>query len=152
MTISKETGQAVAAEINEAVRAILAKHGLEAGKTVTGHGEWFEYKVTAVAVTLGDNGVNLSSKEATYYSKFGYTAYAGDDDFTGVELTAPLGTRFNAGRPLQDYAFAGIDAKKRKFPIMAIDLQTGKMVGFPDSVVSRINLAHSQAVIAQGGK
>ena len=140
MSISKETGQAVAAEIDKAVRDILAKHGLEAGRTTTGHGEWFEYKVTAVAVTLGDNGVNLSSKEATYYSKFGYTAYAGDNDFTGVELTAPLGTRFQG-----DYAFAGIDAKKRKFPIIAIDLKTGKMVGFPDSVVARINLAHAQA-------
>jgi hypothetical protein len=84
--------------------------------------------------------VNLSSKEATYYSKFGYTAYAGDNDFTGVELTAPLGTRFHG-----DYAFAGIDAKKRKFPIIAIDLKTGKMVGFPDSMVSHINLAHAQA-------
>lgn len=140
MSISKQTGQAVAAEIDKAVRDILAKHGLEVGKTTMGYGEWFEFKITAVAVTLGDNGVNLSSKEATYYTKFGYTAYMGEDDFTGVELTAPLGTRFQG-----DYIFAGIDSKKRKNTIVAIDTKTGKTVLFPDAIVPRINLAHAQA-------
>lgn len=144
MNISKETANAVATELDAAVRAILTKHGLEAGKTTIGCGEWFDYKIVATAVTRGDNGVNLSSREATYYTKFGYTAYAGDDDFTGVELEAPLGMRFSAGRPLQDYAFAGVDSKKRKNPIVAIDLTTGKTVYFADSIVARLNLAATQ--------
>lgn len=144
MNINKETANAVATEIDAAVRDILAKHGLQAGKTTIGCGEWFDYKIVATALTLGENGVNLTSKEATYYTKFGYTAYAGEDDFTGIELTAPLGTRFSGGQPLKDYAFAGVDTKKRKNPIMALDLSTGKTVYFADAIVKRVNLAAEQ--------
>ncbi len=139
MNISKETGQAVAKEMDAAMRDILAKHGLQVGKVSTGHGEWFEFKVTAVAVSLGDNGVNLSSKEATYYSKFGYTAY--DEDFTATQLTAPLGTLFYNG----NYAFAGIDSKKKKNTIVAIRIADGKTVLFPDGVVALINDSAKQA-------
>jgi len=142
MNISKETGQAVAKEMDAAMRDILAKHGLEVGKVSTGHGEWFEFKVTAVAISLGDNGVNLSSKEATYYSKFGYTAYlGGDNDFTGTQLTAPLGTLFYDG----NYAFAGIDSKKKKNTIVAIRIADGKTVLFPESVIPTINHSAEQA-------
>lgn len=137
MNINKETANAVATEIDAAVRAILTKHGLEPGKTTIGCGEWFDYKIVATALTLGENGVNMTSKEATYYSKFGYTAYAGEDDFTGIELTAPLGTKFT--HLVSEYAFAGVDSKKRKNPIMALDLKTGKTVYFSDKIVARIN-------------
>lgn len=138
MDISKETAQTLSKEMDAAIRDILTKHGLEVGKVSMGYGEWFEFKVTAVAVSLGLNGVNLSSKEASYFTKFGYTAY--DDNFNATQLTAPLGTRFQG-----DYAFAGIDSKKRKNPIVALDLKTNKIVYFPEAVVARINLAHEQA-------
>jgi hypothetical protein len=142
MTVSKETAQAVASEIDKAVRDILAKHGLESGKTSMGYGEWFDFKITATAVELGLNGVNLASKEATYYTKFGYTAYLGGDivSDTGTPLTAVLGTRFQG-----DYFFAGIDAKKRKNPIVAIDRKTGKTVFFAENIIPRLNLASEQA-------
>ena len=140
MSVDKNTAQAVASEIDKAVREILAKHGLEAGKTSMGYGEWFDFKITATAVELGLNGVNLSSKEATYYKKFGYTHFQSAADFVGVQLTAVLGTRFQG-----DYFFAGIDSKKRKNPIVAIDRKTGKTVFFPEAVVPRLNLASEQA-------
>jgi hypothetical protein len=141
MSVSKETALSVTTEIDKAVRDILAKHGLEAGKTTHGYGEWFEFKITASSVELGLNGVNLATKEATYYTKFGYTAYlGGDSDFTGTPLKAVLGTRFQG-----DYFFAGIDAKKRKNPVVAIDRKTGKTVFFPETIIPRINLASEQA-------
>ena len=141
MSVSKETAQAVASELDKAVRDILAKHGLQAGKTSMGYGEWFDFKITATSLELGLNGVNLATREATYYKKFGYTAYlGGDNDFTGTELTAVLGTRFQG-----DYFFAGIDSKKRKNPVMAIDRKTGKTVFFPETIIPRINLASEQA-------
>jgi hypothetical protein len=138
--VSKETAQAVAKEMDAAIRAILSKHGLEVGKTSMGYGEWFDFKVTAVAVSLGDNGVNLASKEATYFSKFGYTAY--DDNFNATELIAPLGTKFT--HLLKDYAFAGVDAKKRKTPIVALDIKAGKVVYFAEAIIARINDAANE--------
>jgi len=141
MTISKETASAVHKEIDEAVKAILAKHNLQVEKVSTGYGEWFDYKVTATPVQLGLNGVNLSSRDAMYYTKFGFTAYlGGDDDFVGTELTAVLGTRFRGC-----YYFAGIDAKKRKNPIVAIDSKTGKTVYFQESIIPNLNLSSEQA-------
>jgi len=141
MSVDKALANIVGTEIDKAVREILAKHGLEAGRTSIGCGEWFDYKIVATAVELGLNGVNLATKEAKYYTKFGFTAYlGGDDDFVGTELTAVLGTRFNG-----DYAFAGIDAKKRKNPIVALDIKTGKTVYFQESIIPRLNLASEQA-------
>lgn len=140
MSISKEVANVVSAEIDKAVREILANHGLLAGKTTIGCGEWFDYKIVATAIDLGPNGVNLASREANYYKKFGYTAYAGEDDFTGVELTAPLGTAFtsSSGKVM---AFSGVDAKKRKTPIMAIEISTGKTFLFADAAIATINKA-----------
>ena len=141
MSISKETASAVHKEIDEAVKAILAKHNLQVEKVSTGYGEWFDYKVTATPIALGLNGVNLSSRDATYFTKFGFTAYlGGDDDFTGTQLTAVLGTRFHG-----DYYFAGVDAKKRKNPIVALDSKTGRIVYFQESIIPNINLASEQA-------
>jgi hypothetical protein len=138
-SIDKATAQAVATEIQEAILAILAKHNLQESKTVWKYGEWFEMKVEAIAVERGLNGVNLASKEAMYYTKFGWTAY--DDNYNASELTAPLGTIF----PMkgQNYAFAGIDPKKRKFPIYARRISDGVMVGITENMIPTINL-HAQ--------
>lgn len=142
-TVDKAVAQAIATEAKEALSAILAKHGMEASGFKWSYGDWMEVKLTAVPVQKGENGVNLSSKEAQYYTKFGWEVYSADFSEC-IALTAPLGTRFNAGRPLQDYAFAGVDSKKRKNPIVAIDLTTGKTVYFAETVVTRINLAAEQ--------
>lgn len=143
MSVSKETANAVAKELQTVITEVLAKHGLSAPKVSIGYGEWFDLKVVASALTLGPNGVNLTSKEATYYTKFGYTHYEGDADFEGKELKAPLGMLFG---PDKKYAFAGIDSKKRKNPIVALDTTTGKIVFFDSNIVTRLNLE----VIKQG--
>jgi hypothetical protein len=136
MSVSKETANAVAKELQTVITEVLAKHGLSAPKVSIGYGEWFDMKIVSSALTLGPNGVNLTSKEATYYTKFGHTYYKSEGDFEGTELKAPLGMLFG---PDMKYAFAGIDSKKRKNPIVALDTTTGKIVFFEESIVTRLN-------------
>lgn len=138
--VSKEKAAAVSAEIKEAVEKILAKHELQIGQIRSGHGEWFEFKVTAEAIQQGPNGVNLASKEATYYTKFGFTAY--DDDYKATELVAPLGTIFKNGT--KEYVFSGVNPQKRKFPIQARRTSDGEMVGLPEAIIPVINMAVAQ--------
>lgn len=132
--VSKAQAEKISQEIKQAVEAILAANGLSAPKIASKYGEWYEIKITASAVELGENGVNLASPEATYFTKFGWTSFSGSSP---VELTAPLGTKFSNGQG--EYAFAGIDPKKRKNPIVALRLSDGARVFFPDTAVPFLN-------------
>lgn len=141
--VSKEQGQKLAQEIKQAVEEILKREGLSLETTNLGYGEWFEFKVKAVSVELGLNGVNLASPEAIYYTKFGFTSYLpgaiGDSE---RKLIAPLGTQIQVNG--QTLTFAGIASKKRKFPI-AMRNEAGEMVGLTEHAVALLNNA-SQAV------
>ena len=139
MEVTKQQAVSITAEIQEAVNAILTKHGLSGPKVKTAYGDYYKFSLEAFAKNEGDNGVNLSSKEATYFLKFGYTAY--DANYNTTELVAPLGTKFSGGTPAKEYVFAGIASTRKKYPITAIDVATGATVFFPDSVVGRINKA-----------
>lgn len=139
--ISKQTAQAVTEEIQQALQVIFAKHNLEVGKISTGHGDWYEFKVQATAISLGLNGVNMASRYAVYYTKFGWTAYG--ENFEATELTAPLGTKFSYNN--RDVIFAGVDSAKKKFPIVVQDAQTGEVRLLPELAIPRINLAAKEA-------
>lgn len=136
-TIDKTKATQVAQEMKEAINAILAKHGLQVSATKMGYGEWYEYKVTAVAIAEGPNGVNLATKEAQYYEKFGWQVYGQAPNFEVTELKAPLGTGFTHGG--KKYAFAGVAPQRKKYPIVAINLATKEQVFFPEAVVPIIN-------------
>jgi hypothetical protein len=91
--VDKATAQSISAEIVEAARKILAKHGLEAKAPRTGYGSCFSFKIEAEAVKRGRNGVNIASKEAQLFaivaSDFGLTT---DDlgaviTYDGKEMT-----------------------------------------------------------------
>lgn len=140
MEVTKQQAISLSAEIKEAVDAILAKHGLSGQKVKTAYGEYYKFSLEAFAKNEGVNGVNLSSKEATYFTKFGYTAYTVDYR-NSTELVAPLGTKFSGGTPAKEYVFAGISPTRRKYPIAAIDVATGATVFFPDTMVAIINRA-----------
>lgn len=144
--VSKEQGQKLAQEIKQAVEEILKREGLSLETTKLGYGEWFEYKIKAVSVELGPNGVNLASPEAIYYTKFGFTAHTYDENATPAwsvqELTAPLGTQIQVKG--QTLSFAGIAPQRRKYPIAMLD-QAGEMVFISEAMVARLNNA-SQAV------
>jgi hypothetical protein len=135
MEVTKEQAVSVTAEIQEAVNAILAKHGLTGPKIKTTYGDFYKFTLEAFVKNEGDNGINLSSKEATYFKKFGYTAY--DAQYNTTELVAPLGTIFkNKG---VEYAFGGIASSRKKYPIVGINTANGTTMLFTDAMVPVIN-------------
>jgi hypothetical protein len=137
MDVSKELAVQVAAEIKKAVEVILASHGMAQPKVKTTYGDYFKFTIESSIENKDASGVNMSSVEAIYYSRFGYTAY--DDDFKATELVAPLGTKFTLASV--EYAFAGINSRKPKFSISAIRLSDGKTIGLTDAAVPFINSA-----------
>ncbi|CAB4157641.1 hypothetical protein UFOVP688_38 [uncultured Caudovirales phage] len=62
--VSKEVAQQVTTELHKDIEKVLAKHGLELSKVLTKYGNIFSIKVEAIAVEVGQNGVNLASVEA----------------------------------------------------------------------------------------
>jgi len=134
--VSKETATQVAQEMKTAMEEILKRHNLDTQQVKWGHGDWFEWKITATAIELGPNGVNLATPEAQYYTKFGFSAYGQAPNFTQTELTAPLGTEIQVQG--QTLYFAGIAPKKRKFPIAVINA-SGEMMFLTEASVATLN-------------
>jgi len=123
MIISKELCNDISTELNTAINAVFAKHGLMRKKFTSGYGDRYSLSVTAEAIALGDNGVNTASSEARAYEMF-YATY---------ELPAGiLGKKFSIKGV--NYAFAGIATSRRKYPIYALNLSTGSYVFFQDTV------------------
>lgn len=122
MSVSKELAIQITKEIDESVKEILAKHNLQLFKQSTKYGDEFSYTIKAVAVTLNETGVNVNSPEAQNWLAVG-TSY-------GFKNPANVlgGTFVNARK---EYKFIGINLRKEKFPLSAIEVATGKQYGFP---------------------
>lgn len=122
MSVSKPLAIEITNEIEASVKAILAKHNLQLLKQSTKYGNEYNYTVKAVAVTLSETGVNLNSPEAQNWLAVG-TSY-------GFKNPADVlgGTFVNARK---EYKFIGINLRKEKFPLSAIEVATGKQYGFP---------------------
>lgn len=143
MTITKAAAQAVANELEVEIKKVLALHGMEVSNFSTKYGAWFEMKLAASPLLRGANGVNLNSPEAEYFTRYGYRAYGVASH--GVELTAPLGTLFESKG--ETYAFAGIAAKRRKFPIVGRNIEDGSIVFFTEALITRLNAAAAPAAV-----
>jgi hypothetical protein len=115
--------QAVTEEITAAVEKILEKHGLTSGKVSTKYGDLYSFSITADVLTAGDNGVNLSSKEARNYELFA-SSYGLPAGLLGKVFSVNGST----------YAFAGIETRRPKYPIYAKNLETGTMSFFQQGV------------------
>lgn len=142
MTISKKQAADIMDELKPLIEDALKRHGLDAPKLSWKYGAWFELKMTASELDEGVNGVNMSSPEAQYYSRFGFSAFI---NHVAVKLEAPLGTKFyNQGN---DYVFLGIAAKRSKYPIAARRVDDDQLVFFPEGIVTKINAAASTAAV-----
>jgi hypothetical protein len=141
MTISKTKAQAMIDELSPVIKEIMARHGMDP-KFAWKYGDWFEMKMTASAVEEGPNGVNLNSPEAQYFSRFGFTSYSLNDT---LRLSAPLGTLFTSKG--KTYAFAGIAAKRSKYPIVGRNVADGSITFFTEFVVREINKAAAPAAV-----
>ncbi len=86
----------------------------------------------AVEEILAANGLSAPTIRSKYGEWYEIKITA-----SAVELTAPLGTKFANSQG--EYAFAGIDPKKKKNPIVARRLSDGAKVFFPEGIVSFLN-------------
>lgn len=123
MNISKELSRQVTDDIRTAVDAILAKHGLVAGKVNTHYGIHYKFSIEAVAEELGENGVNLASKEATAYQQL-HKVYDLPEGLLGKIITVK-------GEPL---VFLGIAASRSKYPY-AFRKANGETTLYTDAIV-----------------
>lgn len=132
--ISKAKAQLIIDELEPILKAAMAKHGLDVPKLKWNYGDYFGLKLEAASVELGDNGVNMASPEAQYFTRFG---------FDGV--TAPLGTTFtNKGSV---YAFIGIAAKRSKYPIAVVNQETGARSFFPEGIIPILNRSATSVAV-----
>jgi hypothetical protein len=133
MTVAKTTALAIMNELEGEINRVLEKHGLDKAKLKCKYGAHFELKIESATLELGENGVNLQSPEAQYYTQFGY-----------MGLHAPLGTKFtNRGAT---FVFIGIAPSRRKYPIAVRNLDEGHNSFFPEGIIRVINAAASVAV------
>lgn len=137
-TIEKNEALEITNEIKAAINDIFKKHGMDAPQCKTTYGDFYRITIQASPLEAGPGGINLKSQEAQYYTRFGYSVYRGAGDT--VTLTAPLGTEFRSDKG-EPYLFAGIAAKRRKFPIVAVHAVTGETILFTDHAIARINAA-----------
>lgn len=141
MTISKKQAEAVINELSPIIKEILERHGLDP-KFAWKYGDWFQLTLKASAVETGPNGVNLGSPEAQYFTRFGYTVYALG---TSTKLDAPLGTLFESRGVT--YAFAGIAAKRSKYPIVGRNIADGSITFFTEALITKLNQAAASAAV-----
>jgi hypothetical protein len=105
MEVTKQQAQSLTKEIQEAVAAILAKHGLADPKVKTTYGDYYKFTLEASPENIGDNGVNMSSKEAVAYTKF-HNAYDLPSGLLGKQIVVKGET----------VTFIGIATTRKKYP------------------------------------
>lgn len=137
-TIEKTIALEITKEIKEAVNEIFKKHGMAEPKAKTVYGDVYRLTLETAPLALDSSGViNLMSAEAQYYYRYGFSEYFGTSELR--KLTAPLGTQFrNRG---ETYAFGGIAAKRKKYPIVGINIDTKETMLFTTSMIPVINAA-----------
>lgn len=141
--IDREEARDIAEDVKAEVTEIFKKYGLSAPKMRTTYGGSIRITLEATKVVIGEGGVNMESEEAQYYTLSGFAAVrAGSVE----KLTAPLGTKFvSSGK---EYIFAGIAARRRKYPIYCLDANTREAILFTDSAISKINAAATESADA----
>lgn len=136
-TITRGVALEVTNEIKAAVDEIFARRGLAAPKLKTTYGDsLYKLAIETTPEVLNESGVNLKSKEADYYTKFGFSDYCNGKSVT---LTAPLGTQFESRG--ETYVFAGIAASRSKYPIVGVNIETNQTTFFTTALIDRINSA-----------
>lgn len=136
-TITRGVALEVTNEIKAAIDEIFARHGFAAPTLKTTYGDsLYKLAIETTPEVLNESGINLKSKEALYYTRFGFTDYHGA---IPTNLTAPLGTRFTSRG--ETYAFAGIAASRSKYPVVGINVDTNQTTFFTSAIIGRINSA-----------
>jgi hypothetical protein len=119
MTVNRAAAIAVTKDIEAAVAAVLAKHGLSAGRVSTRYGE--SYKVSIEATAIG-----APAPEASDWMRYA----------TGFGLPADAlgGTFTSNGRT---FRITGLNLRARRMPVLACEVRSGKAYKFAIESVLR---------------
>jgi hypothetical protein len=139
MTIDKVTAEAIMDDLRDVVAEVFGKYGLAAPKMRGKYGHSLQISFEATRFERGEGGINVQSQEAQYYKTFGFKT------LSGTKLEAPLGTKFSSSG--KEYIFAGIAAKRRKYPIYCLHADTLAPTLFTDHAVTLINSAAKKAEV-----
>jgi hypothetical protein len=129
MTITAAQCKTISVEIDAAVTTILTQHGLVKGKRNARYGDIFKYSVEASPLIVGDNGVNLGSKEAQDFIALGRSL-----GFTDPE--AALGATFTSSGV--EYVFEGYRVNAPKRPILGRRVSDGRSFIFGREALRRL--------------
>lgn len=141
--VSRDLSAKVTAEIAEAARAILQKHGLEMAPTRSKYGAEYQLTLKASPLRLGKNGVNLASMEAQEW-----LANAIIYDMSDKQAEFALGEVIYSSAATGDCILIGYNSRKRKNPIIAQSIKSRKTyylsemsltaVGVPREVIKNL--------------
>ena len=127
--VSKNEAQTLTKEIQEAVAAILVKHGFADPKIRTSYGDYYKFTLEASPDNTDENGVNLSSKEAVAYNQL-HKAYDLPSGLLGKRIKIKGEWLTFAGiastRPKYPYSFIKEDGTKTLFTAAIVPYLTGE--------------------------
>lgn len=129
-TLTKSDVRIIGSEIDAAIDAVLARHGMERKPhRVTYSATGLTYKVECSVVNLSETGVNVSSPEAQ-----GWLIVASMRGFADRDAAkAVLGTTFvSQGRT---FTFLGYKTRSPKRPVVARCEQDGKTYVFTEQAI-----------------
>lgn len=138
MPITKTQAVAIREELQDAIDAVLTKHGLDKPTIRTTYGDQLRITITASALVLDEAGVNTASAEAVAYERY-HASYGLDAGLLGTEVTIRD----------EKWTFLGLALKRTKYPIMLRNAATGKPMLYTTDVVAHINRAAAAKAVTQ---
>lgn len=133
--IDRHTAHTVIKEVEAAVAAVFAAHGLAKPKVRCTFGDSLKITLESSPDVKDDNGINIASPEALAYRRY-HASY---------ELPANgLGTKFvSQGK---EFVVTGLSPNRPKYPIDAVCTTDGKAYKFARTVIPKITAA-AQATV-----
>jgi hypothetical protein len=133
--IDRQTAVTVIKEVEAAVAAVFAAHGLTKPKVRGSFGDSLKITLEASPDRTNDNGINIATPEALAYTRY-HASY---------DLPANgLGIKFlSQGK---EFVVTGLSPNRPKFPINAVCTTDGKAYKFGRNVIPKINAA-AQATV-----
>jgi hypothetical protein len=142
--VSRDLCKQVTAEIAEAARAILQKHGLEMAPTKSKFGAEYQLTLKASPLRLGKNGVNLASMDAQMWLLYSTSMYG----ISAQQAKDALGEVIYSNAKTGDCILIGFNDKKRKMPVMARSLRDGKEYFLPETSLAKFGIKPLRGVYA----
>lgn len=128
--IDRQTAVTVAKEVEAAVAAIFAAHGLAKPKVKTTYGDYLKIALESSPDVKGENGVNTASPEALAYKRY-HAVYNLPENGLGARF-------FSQGK---EFVVTGLSPNRPKYPINAVCVADGRSYKFGTNVAHKIAAA-----------